>query len=148
MLVLSFPRLLQSGSMPDTGSSSQTASRLQCLCERRIRVTSKHENHLGWLLPTLLQHAACRWLSSHVQLLPLHGTLASACRSGGHPRSTKKSRGHHIPEEKQPWFCISLNETLHPHHSLHFIAHLCRDPQAACGLLMCSAFQIQHLPNH
>lgn len=63
---LSFPRLLQAGSMPDTGSSSQTANRLQCLCRRRIRVRSKHGNHLGWLLPTLLQHPACPWLSSHV----------------------------------------------------------------------------------
>lgn len=52
-------------------------------------------------------------------------------RAGGHPRCPKSSRGHHIPEENQPQFCVSANETVPPHHNLRFTAHLCKAPQAA-----------------
>lgn len=60
-LVLSFLRPLRAGSVLETGSSSQAASRPHCLCERRLRLAGEHGSHPGWLLPTLLQHAAWLW---------------------------------------------------------------------------------------
>lgn len=73
-------------------------------------------------------------LSIHVQLLPLSGTLASADMVGG----PKSPRGHNVPEENQSWFCASPNETLNPHHSLCFIAHLGKALQAARDLPLSS----------
>lgn len=73
-------------------------------------------------------------LSVYAQLLPLSGTLASADMVGG----PKSPRGHNVPEENQSWFCASPNETLNPHHSLCFIAHLGKALQAAHDLPLSS----------
>lgn len=135
--MLGFLRLLWAGGILETGSSPLPAY----LQERRIRAIGEHGSHPRHLLTILLQDVACfhtSVLNSRVQLHPLCSTLASARAAGGHPRCPRSPTGHPVPEENQPQFCTPPSKTLCPHHSLCFIATLCKILEAACDLLLAS----------